>query len=108
MRRRRGDRVCAYTRKPVVQGGTYAEYVTVPESGVGKMPPGILYEEAAAIPVAVLTTLMQQNNRLVFASTVHGYEGSGRGFELRFRERLTLSMPQWRELRLRAPVRICA
>ncbi len=65
----------------------------------------VLVDEAAAIPVAVLTKLMQHTNRLVFASTVHGYEGSGRGFELRFRERLTLSMPQWRELRLRAPVR---
>ncbi len=65
----------------------------------------VLVDEAAAIPVAVLTKLLQHNNRLVFASTVHGYEGSGRGFELRFRDRLTHSMPQWRELRLRAPVR---
>ena len=65
----------------------------------------VLVDEAAAIPVAVLTKLLQHSNRLVFASTVHGYEGSGRGFELRFRDRLTHSMPQWRELRLRAPVR---
>jgi len=52
---RRGDRVWAFARKPVVRGGTYAEYVTVPEPGVGRMPAGILYEEAAAVPLAGLT-----------------------------------------------------
>ncbi len=65
----------------------------------------VLVDEAAAIPVAVLAGLLLHSNRLVFASTVHGYEGSGRGFELRFRDLLTRRMPRWRALRLIAPVR---
>ena len=65
----------------------------------------VLVDEAAAIPVAVLNKLLVHNNRLVFASTVHGYEGSGRGFELRFRSQLQQAMPQWRGLRLSTPVR---
>jgi tRNA(Met) cytidine acetyltransferase len=65
----------------------------------------VMVDEAAAIPVAVLQRLLAASNRLVFASTVHGYEGSGRGFELRFRSVLQQTMPQWRELRLSAPAR---
>ena len=35
---RKGERVFAYARKPVVQWGTYAELVAVPETGVAPMP----------------------------------------------------------------------
>jgi NADPH2:quinone reductase len=52
---RKGDRVWSYTRKPLVQWGSYAEYVAVPESSVALMPSKLLYEEAAAVPVAGLT-----------------------------------------------------
>ncbi len=52
---RKGDRVFAYARKPLVQWGTYAEYVAVPERHVALMPSNLLFEEAAAIPCAALT-----------------------------------------------------
>jgi NADPH:quinone reductase-like Zn-dependent oxidoreductase len=52
---RRGDRVWAYARKAVVQWGCYAEYVTVPDDNVSMMPSKLLFEEAAAVPLAALT-----------------------------------------------------
>jgi NADPH2:quinone reductase len=52
---RKGERVFAYARKPVVQWGTYAELVAVPETAVARMPSRLLFEEAAAVPLAALT-----------------------------------------------------
>lgn len=54
-RLRKGDRVYAYARKPVVQWGCYAECVALPENQVALMPQGLLFEEAAAVPLAALT-----------------------------------------------------
>lgn len=50
-----GDEVYAYCRKPVVQYGTYAAYVVVPETSVAHKPVKASFEEAAAIPLAALT-----------------------------------------------------
>ncbi|WP_083007068.1 GNAT family N-acetyltransferase [Halomonas sp. GT] len=65
----------------------------------------LLVDEAAAIPAAMLAQWLAVFPRIAFATTVHGYEGSGRGFALRFREVLNRTAPQWRELQLDAPVR---
>lgn len=65
----------------------------------------VIIDEAAAIPVVVLNDVVHRANRLVFASTAHGYEGSGRGFELRFRDLLNRHFTQVHDVRLQHPVR---
>lgn len=50
-----GDRVYAYCRKPVVQFGTYAQYVILPEQNAAAMPSSMSFEEAASVPLAGLT-----------------------------------------------------
>ncbi|WP_231489640.1 GNAT family N-acetyltransferase [Billgrantia saliphila] len=65
----------------------------------------LLVDEAAAIPAALLARWLEAFPRIAFSTTLHGYEGSGRGFALRFRERLERLAPDWREFHLSAPVR---
>ncbi|MFG6176804.1 tRNA(Met) cytidine acetyltransferase TmcA [Halomonas sp. THAF12] len=65
----------------------------------------LLVDEAAAIPAGMLGQWLAAFPRIAFATTVHGYEGAGRGFALRFRERLERLTPEWREWHLAAPIR---
>ncbi|MDR5900586.1 tRNA(Met) cytidine acetyltransferase TmcA [Halomonas icarae] len=70
--------------------------------GAGRL---LLVDEAAAIPAGLLGEWLDAFPRIAFATTVHGYEGSGRGFALRFRERLERTTPEWRGLHLADPIR---
>ncbi|WJW75978.1 GNAT family N-acetyltransferase [Thiohalobacter sp. IOR34] len=65
----------------------------------------LLVDEAAAIPTPMLSDLLQRHARIAFATTVHGYEGTGQGFSLRFARVLDRRTPGWRRLELRDPVR---
>ncbi|WP_416139250.1 tRNA(Met) cytidine acetyltransferase TmcA [Halomonas sp. HK25] len=68
----------------------------------------LLVDEAAAIPAALLGEWLKAFPRIAFATTVHGYEGSGRGFAVRFLERLTREAPEWQGLHLGEPIRWAA
>lgn len=68
----------------------------------------LIVDEAAVIPLPVLRTILHAHNRLVFSSTVHGYEGSGRGFALRFAQILDQAMPQWKHLSMYQAIRWAA
>ena len=65
----------------------------------------LLVDEAAAIPVYLLQQLLNAYHRMVFSTTVHGYEGAGRGFTLKFRQILKQQTPQFQALHLHQPIR---
>ncbi|PFG58641.1 tRNA(Met)-cytidine N(4)-acetyltransferase [Vibrio sp. ES.051] len=65
----------------------------------------LLVDEAAAIPVPMLKSMTERYHRLVFSSTVHGYEGCGRGFTVKFIEWLQRQRPGIKTCHMKQPIR---
>ncbi|MDH5395349.1 MAG: GNAT family N-acetyltransferase, partial [Gammaproteobacteria bacterium] len=65
----------------------------------------LFIDEAAAIPVPMLQNFLHKYPQCIFATTVHGYEGTGRGFALRFNKILDTDKPGWHKLQMQTPVR---
>ena len=65
----------------------------------------LLIDEAAGIPVPLLTTFLKKYPQCIYATTVHGYEGTGRGFSLRFNKVLNDHNPAWLKLQMHTPIR---
>ena len=65
----------------------------------------IMVDEAASVPPYRLRQILLGWPRVVFATTVHGYEGAGRGFSVRFRDVLDRETPHWKQAFLQAPIR---
>ena len=71
----------------------------LPETGL------LLVDEAASIALPILHKLLESYPRIAFASTVHGYEGTGRGFILKFGSILDAHSRGWKRCELLSPVR---
>lgn len=67
-------------------------------------PDVVLVDEAAALPVGLLEQLLDAP-AVGFCTTVHGYEGAGRGFAVRFRERLAEADHNVTDVTLQEPIR---
>ena len=70
-------------------------------------PDALLVDEAAALSVRLLDKLAA-GPPVAFCTTVHGYEGAGRGFSVRFRDHLAESDRTVHEVRLSTPIRYAA
>ncbi len=65
----------------------------------------LLVDEAAVIPVPMLKQLLLHYPRIVFCTTTHGYEGTGRGFILKFYRLLDEQRPGWKKIHMHQPIR---
>lgn len=74
---------------------------------IAETPPTdlLIVDEAAAIPVTLLEKLTMLYSRIVFSSTTNGYEGNGKGFDIRFKQKLINIKPQTRFASLSLPIR---
>lgn len=68
-------------------------------------PQCLFVDEAATLPLPLLERLLENKPSLVFATTTHGYEGTGRGFSLRFRPLLQKRLRKLYEPQLSSAVR---
>lgn len=95
-------------RLPQVSGSSSLSYVSPAElARVSHDVRVIVVDEAAQLPVPLLQALTRRHPQahLIFATTTHGYEGTGRGFALRFRAWLARQRRPVTDLTLRAPIR---
>ncbi|QIB74890.1 tRNA(Met) cytidine acetyltransferase [Halogeometricum borinquense] len=67
-------------------------------------PDVLLVDEAAAVPVRLLAAFADAPSAGFF-TTVHGYEGAGRGFSVRFRDRLAESDLSVTDVQMDEPIR---
>lgn len=70
-------------------------------------PDVLIVDEAAALPVRVLERCLDTTS-VAFVTTVHGYEGAGRGFSVRFRDRLDGSDHEVCSVTMADPIRYAA
>lgn len=67
-------------------------------------PDVVIVDEAAALPVRLLRAFLSAES-VAFTTTIHGYEGAGRGFSVRFREHLATSRFAVTDVSLATPIR---
>ena len=62
----------------------------------------LLVDEAAMIPLPLLQEYSRYFQHIVFSTTIHSYEGTGRGFELKFKRKIHRS---FQHFELKQPLR---
>lgn len=73
-----GDEVIAYGRKDYVHGGSFAEYIALPERVLARKPASLGWNESAGLPLAGLTAYQVLNRLgLTAGETVLIHGGSG-------------------------------
>lgn len=65
----------------------------------------LLVDEASAIPIPMLQRMVERYHRAVFSTTIHGYEGCGRGFSVKFQTWLKQQRPGTNFYHLEQPIR---
>lgn len=102
-----GDELAEQSESDLVtREGHRLSYMPVPELLAARpVAEVVLVDEAAGLPAHWLRDILLGWPRVAFATTVHGYEGTGRGFAIRFREILDQETPHWRGIPLHQPVR---
>lgn len=65
----------------------------------------LLVDEASALPLPMLIEMAERYHRVVFSTTIHGYEGCGRGFTLKFQHWLDEHRPGRRYQHMDHPIR---
>lgn len=87
-----GDGAESAAERPVRSAGGGRVRYAAPTDAVEALdgsdaPDALMVDEAAALSVGLLTATLAAD-RVAYATTVHGYEGAGRGFSVRFRDHL--------------------
>jgi tRNA(Met) cytidine acetyltransferase len=94
-----GSEPCVETERGRVRYCPPATAAELPED-----PDHVIVDEAAALPVGLLSATLEAD-AVAFSTTIHGYEGAGRGFSVRFRDHLAESDFAVTEQRLAEPIR---
>jgi tRNA(Met) cytidine acetyltransferase len=76
-----------------------------PLNAIEKYADLIVVDEAASIPPNILLNFTKNSNRIIYSSTVHGYEGAGRSFSIRFLKRLKAMDIKLIEFEMEEPIR---
>jgi len=91
-------------RGPATGSVSYIEPTAIKEATAADI---LIVDEAAALPVKTLDSFLD-TGRVAFATTIHGYEGAGRGFSVRFKSKIADSELTVSEIELEDPIRYAA
>jgi len=90
----------------IVHAKSVIEFIPVDQLLKQQVKPTLLIvDEAAGIPVYLLASMLKKYHRVVFSSTVHGYEGAGRGFTLKFENIVNKEYKTWNKQTINQPIR---